>query len=92
MKVLTIIYSAILHGFLGYIWIIFISKLLDLFQLAGKSVWAGVLIGVGTLLFLDMTSRVFESFGKDKKHPARVAGYISFGVIVLGWLMIFKAK
>lgn len=90
VNILRIIYSAILHGFLGYVWIVFISKLLSLFNAAGKSVLAGILIGAATLLFLDLTTRVFESFDKDKKHPTRIAGYITFGLVVLIQLLILK--
>ncbi|MBS4198496.1 hypothetical protein KHA93_02395 [Bacillus sp. FJAT-49732] len=90
MRWLLMVYSAILNGLLGFVWIIFISKLLDLFNHSGKSIWMGLFIGIATLLFLDITTRVFESFDKDKRHPVRIAGYVSFGVVVL--ICIVKLK
>ncbi|MBS4210730.1 hypothetical protein [Bacillus sp. FJAT-50079] len=87
MKGLKIIYSAILHGFLGYVWIIFILHMLELFNKSGKSSFVGCFIAIGTLLFLDLTTRVFESFDRDKKHPARIAGYASFGLVIFSYLI-----
>ena len=92
MRLLMILYSFILHGFLGFIWIFYILKALDLFNSMGKTVWAAIIVGVGTVLFLDLSTRVFESFSKDKKDPVRIAGYISFGLVVLGWLLFFYQK
>ncbi|HEY4554721.1 MAG TPA: hypothetical protein VIG80_16115 [Bacillaceae bacterium] len=91
MKILKMIYSVVLHGFLGYVWIVFINSMLDMFHSGGKSVLSGLLVGAGTLLFLDVTSRVFDSFEKDKKHPVRIAGYVSFGLVVMGFLLGAKA-
>ncbi|MCJ8005878.1 hypothetical protein ACFFF5_05925 [Lederbergia wuyishanensis] len=92
MKWLIMVYSVILNGLLGFVWIIFISKLLDLFNSSGKSIWMGLFIGVATLLFLDITTRVFESFDKDKRHPVRIAGYVSFGIVVLVSIFIIKSS
>ncbi|MBW8349614.1 hypothetical protein K0H71_09175 [Bacillus sp. IITD106] len=92
MKILLMIYSFILNGLLGFIWIVFISKLLDVFNASGKSFWMGLFIVIATLLFLDITTRVFESFDKDKKHPVRIAGYVSFGIVVLVSIVIIKTS
>ncbi|MBS4218150.1 hypothetical protein KHA96_07400 [Bacillus sp. FJAT-49711] len=92
MKTLLMIYSVILNGLLGFVWIIFVSKLLDLFNAFGKSVWMGIFIGIATILFLDITTRVFESFDKDKKHPVRIAGYVSFGIVVFVSIVIMKTS
>ncbi|MCR2821101.1 hypothetical protein [Lederbergia panacisoli] len=91
MKILLMMYSVILNGLLGFVWIIFVSKLLNLFNAFGKSVWMGIFIGIATLLFLDITTRVFESFDKDKKHPVRIAGYVSFGIVVIVSIVVMKS-
>ncbi|MBS4193524.1 hypothetical protein [Lederbergia citri] len=92
MKILLMTYSVILNGLLGFVWIIFISKLLEVFNASGKSFWMGFFITIATLLFLDITTRVFESFDKDKRHPVRVAGYVSFGIVVLVSIVIIKTS
>lgn len=90
MNTIKLFYSFILHGFLAYLWILFITNAFDFFVINQRSTWTGIIIGIGAILFLDLTARVFESFSKDKKSPIRIAGYVSFGIVVLGWLFFFR--
>lgn len=84
MKTKEFALSIILNAFLGYLWILFIDHI---FRVANSMentfIVGGLIILIGTALFWEIVNRV-TPFNKYKiTHPVKLAGYISFCLVVV---------
>ena len=84
MKTKELALSIILNAFLGYLWILFIDHIVRVANsMENTFIVGGLIILIGTALFWEIVNRV-TPFNKYKiTHPVKLAGFISFGLVVV---------
>jgi hypothetical protein len=75
--------SIILNAFLGYLWILFIDHIVNVANSMGNTfIVGGLIILIGTALFWEIVNRVTPFNEYKITHPVKLAGVISFGLVV----------
>ncbi|MFD1019474.1 hypothetical protein [Thalassobacillus hwangdonensis] len=75
--------SIVLNLFLGYLWLLFIDHVVQIANAFNQPFWiGGVVMVVGTLLFGEIFRRMTPFHTYKFTHPVRLAGVISFGLVV----------
>ncbi|WP_433750739.1 hypothetical protein [Falsibacillus pallidus] len=76
--------SITLNAFLGYLWILFIDHIVRVANsLENTYIVGGLIILIGTILFWGIIKRVNPYNEYKFTHPIIVAGFISFGAVVI---------
>lgn len=81
MKFFSAAYWCLMYGFLAYLWLLFISEIIERTQSFKSSFLTGAVILTGTVLFLTLVHRVTAS--AEKKNVNRIAGSASFCLVIL---------
>lgn len=75
--------SIILNAFLGYLWILFIDHIVRVANtMENTFIVGGLIIIIGTALFWEIVNRVTPFTEYRFTHPVKLAGFISFGLVV----------
>ncbi|MBO1264301.1 hypothetical protein J3A84_04510 [Proteiniclasticum sp. SCR006] len=83
MKSKELALSIILNAFLGYLWIVFIDHIVSVANsMENTFIVGGLLILIGTALFWEIVNRVTPFNEYKITHPVKLAGVISFGLVV----------
>ncbi|MFH5836729.1 hypothetical protein ACHAL6_11715 [Proteiniclasticum sp. C24MP] len=91
MKTKEVALSIILNAFLGYLWLLFIDHIVRVANsMENTFIVGGLIILIGTALFWEIVNRV-TPFNKYKiTHPVKLAGFISFGLVVVVDLFVLN--
>lgn len=91
MKSKELALSIILNAFLGYLWILFIDHIVNVANsMENTFIVGGLIILIGTALFWEIVNRV-TPFNKYKiTHPVKLAGFISFTLVVVVDLFVLN--
>lgn len=83
MKANNLLYSIIIGAFLGYLWLIFITHIVE-FANSTSNVFVGALIILsGTGLFYEIANKAIPQNENKKLNPLKVLGYTSFASVIL---------
>ncbi|PLR76407.1 hypothetical protein CU633_15690 [Bacillus sp. V3-13] len=88
MKVKDICLSIILHGFLGYLFVVFMNHLTKLANAMNNFFTGGSLMLAGVMLFGAISDRVAPYHEYKFSHPLKLAGSVSFVLVVIITLLI----
>ncbi|MBY6272373.1 MAG: hypothetical protein C6P37_15705 [Caldibacillus debilis] len=89
MKIKGFIWNMILGGFLGFLWIIFSERVVDIAN-SFQSPWllGGMFIVIGTLLFWEIFQRAVNHQGSDEFKFRHISASLSFGLVVVIYFLI----
>ena len=90
MKIKEWALSIVIHAFLGYLWVLFVEHVLGLANSMDNMISGGLILLLGTYLFWFTVNRIAPFNSYKLTHPAKVAGVISFGVVVI--VLVFVCK
>ncbi|MEK3988468.1 hypothetical protein [Robertmurraya sp. FSL R5-0851] len=91
MKTKEFALSIILNAFLGYLWILFIDHIVRVANsMENTFIVGGLIILIGTTLFWEIVKRVTPFNEYKFTHPVKLAGFISFGVVVVVNLFVLN--
>ncbi|MCE5168286.1 hypothetical protein LQV63_03010 [Paenibacillus profundus] len=82
--------SIVIHAFLGYLWVLFVEHVLGLANSMDNMILGGLILLLGTYLFWFTVNRITPFNSYKLTHPAKVAGIISFGLVVI--VLVFVCK
>ncbi|MFW5435561.1 hypothetical protein [Paenibacillus apiarius] len=82
--------SIFIHGFLGYLWVLFVDHVLGFANSMDNKILSGLILLLGTFLFGFVVNRITPFNSYKRTHPAKVAGIISFGLVVI--VLVFVCK
>ncbi|QPC45559.1 hypothetical protein [Mangrovibacillus cuniculi] len=74
--------SIVLHLFLAYLWILFVSHNIGLQNETGNMMYIAIVV-VGTLLFGELVQRLKPLSEYKFTHPVRLAGLATFVSVVV---------
>lgn len=81
--------SIILYAFLGYLWCIFINHIVAFANSLDHTLLiGGPIIVIGTLLFIEIFHRIAPFNEYKTSHPVKIAGIISYGLVVIVYLSV----
>ncbi|WCR24837.1 hypothetical protein L3476_15740 [Paenibacillus thiaminolyticus] len=83
MNIREMAQSIVIHGFLGYLWVLFITHIVNVANSMDYMITRSLLILGGTLLFWWIVNRITPFHSYKFTHPAKIAGIISFVLVVL---------
>lgn len=83
MKMKEGIFSVIIYAFLGYLWVIFMERMVSIANAMGNMLIGGLLLFIGTLLFSAIVNRIAPFHNYKLTHPTRLVGVASFLIVVL---------
>lgn len=83
MTTKEVVQSIVIHGFLGYLWVLFITHIVNVANSMDYMIARSLLILAGTLLFWSIVNRITPFHSYKFTHPAKIAGIISFVLVVL---------
>ncbi|WP_312475728.1 hypothetical protein [Neobacillus sp.] len=78
MKNKDFVLSKIFNAFLGYLWILFINHNNSM----DNPLIGLISIFLGTALFWEIANRVTPFNEYKKSHPVKMAGFVSFGIVL----------
>ncbi|KKB72421.1 MULTISPECIES: hypothetical protein [Bacillus] len=81
MKFFSAAYWCLMYGFLAYLWLLFISEIIERTQSFNSSFLTGAVILTGTVLFWTLAHHITAS--AENKHANRIAGSASFCLVIL---------
>jgi hypothetical protein len=89
MKIKGFIWNMILGGFLGFLWIIFSERVVDIAN-SFQSPWllGGLIIVIGTLLFGEVYRRAVNHQGPGHLRFKHLPASLSFGLVVVIYFLI----
>jgi xanthine/uracil permease len=89
MKIKGFIWNMILGGFLGFLWIIFSERVVDIAN-SFQSPWllGGLIIVIGTLLFGEVYRRAVNHQGSGHLRFKHLPASLSFGLVVVIYFLI----
>ncbi|WP_036704471.1 hypothetical protein [Paenibacillus sp. OSY-SE] len=90
MNIKEWVLSIVIHAFLGYLWVLFVEHVLGLANSMDNMILGGLILLLGTYLFWFTVNRITPFNSYKLTHPAKVAGVISFGVVVI--VLVFVCK
>ncbi|MCM3339399.1 hypothetical protein M3650_12310 [Paenibacillus sp. MER TA 81-3] len=82
--------SIVIHAFLGYLWVLFVEHVLGLANSMDNMILGGLILLLGTYLFWFTVNRITPFNSYKLTHPTKVAGVISFGLVVI--VLVFVCK
>lgn len=91
MRHKELVISVTLFAFLGYLWLIFIEHIVEIANAMDNVLsFGGITIILGSVLFWEIVKRV-SPFNEYKfNHPVKIAGFASFGLVILLNLLVFN--
>lgn len=90
MKYKDLIMSVLLNAFLGYLWILFIDHIVVVANSLDNFVFGVLIIIGGTTLFWEIVKRVTPLNEYQNRHPVKIAGFVSFGIVIAVNLFVFN--
>lgn len=91
MKTKEFALSIILNAFLGYLWILFMDHIVRVANsMENTFIVGGLIILVGTALFWEIINRVTPFNEYKITHPVKLAGFISFCLVVVVNLFVLN--
>lgn len=89
MKKKDFVMSIILHAFLAYLWIIFWNHINGVAYSVGNPLIGVTIFATGTWLFWEIAKRISPYNEYKKSHSIKIAGYISFGIVLAIYLFVY---
>lgn len=83
MTTKEVVQSIVIHGFLGYLWVLFITHIVNVANSMDYMIARSLLILAGTFLFWWIVNRITPFHSYKFTHPAKIAGIISLLLVVL---------
>ncbi|BFH11955.1 hypothetical protein WJ0W_000203 [Paenibacillus melissococcoides] len=83
MTIKEVVQSIVIHGFLGYLWVLFITHVVNVANSMEYMIAGSLLILAGALLFWWIVNRITPFHSYKFTHPAKIAGIISFVLVTL---------
>lgn len=90
MKNKDLVMSVLLNAFLGYLWILFIDHIVMVANSLDNFVLGGLIMIGGTILFWEIVKRVSPLKEHHNRHPVKIAGFITFGIVIAVNLFVFN--
>jgi len=90
MKNRDLVMSVLLNAFLGYLWILFIDHIIVVANSLDNFVLGVMIMIGGTTLFWEIVKRVSPFNEYQNRHPVKIAGFVSFGIVVAVNLLVFN--
>ncbi|MEH7445072.1 hypothetical protein V7201_22460 [Bacillus sp. JJ1122] len=90
MKNKDLVMSVLLNAFLGYLWILFIDHIVVVANSLDNFFVGGLIIIGGTTLFWEIVKRVTPLNEYQNRHFVKIAGFVSFGIVVAVNLFVFN--
>ncbi|PKR77314.1 hypothetical protein CEY16_11305 [Halalkalibacillus sediminis] len=89
MKNKDFVLSITLYAFLGYLWLLFIDHIGEIANtMDNVLIFGGIIILLGTVLFGEIVRRVTPFNEYKNSHPVKIAGFVSFGLVVVASLFV----
>lgn len=89
MKIKDFALSMLLNGFLGYLWVLFITQIIQIANSLNNTFFVGgLIIIIGSGLFWEIVKRVAPYNEYKFTHPVKITGFISFTIVVVTHLFV----
>ncbi|MBN3524487.1 hypothetical protein [Paenibacillus apiarius] len=90
MKIKEWALSIVIHAFLGYLWVLFVDHVWGIANSMDNMILSGLILLLGTFLYGHIVNRITPFNSYQLTHPVKIAGIISFGLVVIVLVLVCK--